>query len=174
MHNILAQQQIINYQQPAVTYNVAQSDGAVENPDLLSARVRPPPPQWLSWFDNKQFNGEVPVMLELRGMRITPSLISLPGPLWPGVVAPNWVQNEGLVELNYILMLNWIVWDWTVMTFKLRHHHHHHVVPFAGISMTLSRHFSLSLIASCRSSGLHPVSWHNCCMYVRVGRPAFV
>ena len=28
-------------------------------------------------------------MLELWGMRSTPSLPSLPGPLWPGVVAPD-------------------------------------------------------------------------------------
>ena len=36
--------------------------------------------------------------------------------------------------------------------------HHHHVVPLARISLTLSRHFSLSFIAYGRSSGLHPVS----------------
>ena len=52
--------------------------------------------------------------------------------------------------------------------------HHHHVVPLARISLTLSRHFSLSFIASGRSSELHPVSSHSCCMYVRAGRPAFV
>ena len=52
-------------------------------------------------------------------------------------------------------------------------HHHHHVVPPARISLTLSRHFSLLFIASGRSSGLHPVSSHSCCMYVRAGRPAF-
>ena len=51
--------------------------------------------------------------------------------------------------------------------------HHHHVVPLAGISLTLSRHFFLSFIASGRSSGLHPVSSHSCCMYVRAGRPVF-
>ena len=39
--------------------------------------------------------------------------------------------------------------------------------------MALSRHFSLSFIASGRSSGLHPVSSHSCCMYVRAGRPSF-
>ncbi len=49
--------------------------------------------------------------------------------------------------------------------------HHHHVAPPARISLTLSRHFSLSSIASGRSSGLHPVSSHSCCMYVRAGRP---
>ena len=53
------------------------------------------------------------------------------------------------------------------------YHHHHHVMPLAQISLTLSRHFSLSFIASARSSGLHPVSSHNCCMYVRAGRPEF-
>ena len=52
-------------------------------------------------------------------------------------------------------------------------HHHHHVVPLARISLTLSRHFSVSFIASGRSSGLHPVSSPSCCMYVRAGRPAF-
>ena len=53
------------------------------------------------------------------------------------------------------------------------HHHHHHVMPLARISLTLSRHFSLSFIASCRSSGIHPVSSHSCCMLVRAGRPTF-
>ena len=52
-------------------------------------------------------------------------------------------------------------------------HHHHQVVPLAQISLTLSRHFSLSFIASGRSSGLHPVSLHSCCIYVRAGCPAF-
>ena len=51
--------------------------------------------------------------------------------------------------------------------------HHQHLVPLARISFTLSRHFSLSFIASGRSSGLHPVSSHSCCMYVLAGRPAF-
>ena len=53
------------------------------------------------------------------------------------------------------------------------HRHHHHVVPLARISLTLSRHFSLSFIAFGWSSGLHPVSSHSCWMYVRAGRPAF-
>ena len=51
--------------------------------------------------------------------------------------------------------------------------YHHHVVPQAQISLSLSRHLSLSFIASGRSSGLHPVSSHSCCMYIRAGRPAF-
>ena len=52
----------------------------------------------------------------------------------------------------------------------LNHHHHHHVVP---ISLILSRHFSLSFIASSWSSGLHLVSSHSCCMYVPADRPTF-
>ena len=53
------------------------------------------------------------------------------------------------------------------------YHHHHHVALVARISLTLSRHFSLSFIASGRSSGQHPVSSRSCWMYVRAGRPAF-
>ena len=55
------------------------------------------------------------------------------------------------------------------------HHHHHHVVRPARISLTLSLslHVSLSFITSGRSSGLHPVSSHSCCMYVRAGCPTF-
>ena len=51
--------------------------------------------------------------------------------------------------------------------------YHHHVVPQSRISLTLSRHFSLSFIASGRSSGLHLVFSHSCCMYVLAGRLAF-
>ena len=53
------------------------------------------------------------------------------------------------------------------------HHHHHHIVLVARISLTLSRHSSLSFNALGRSSGQHPVSSHSCWMYVRAGRPAF-
>ena len=53
------------------------------------------------------------------------------------------------------------------------YHHHHHVVRLAQISQTLFLHVSLSFIASGRSSRLHPVSSHSCCMNVRAGRPAF-
>ena len=46
-------------------------------------------------------------------------------------------------------------------------------MPLARIFLTLSRHFSLSFIASGRSSWLHPISSQTSCMYVRAGRPAF-
>ena len=55
---------------------------------------------------------------------------------------------------------------------NINNNNNNHVVLVAWISLTLSRHFSLSFIASCRSSGQHPVSSHSCWMYVRAGRPA--
>ena len=55
---------------------------------LLCRGVRPPPNE-CPRYDTKQSDGEVPVMLELWGMRSTFLLPSLPGPLWPRVVALN-------------------------------------------------------------------------------------
>ena len=46
-------------------------------------------------YDTKQSNGEVSVMLELWGTQSTPSLSSLPGPLWPGAVTPDTVLSMG-------------------------------------------------------------------------------
>ena len=63
----------------------------------------------MSVYDTKQFDGEVPEMQELWGMWNTSSLPSLPGPLCFGVVAPDRVLSMGQIELNYVLMLNWIV-----------------------------------------------------------------
>ena len=79
-------------------------------------------------------------------------------------------NKENAKKMNTISRSNrrYTVW------IAYHHHHHHHVMPLAWISLTLSRHFSLSFIASGRSSGLHPVSKHSCCMYVLAGRPAFV
>ena len=47
------------------------------------------PPNEFPGYDTKQSDGEIPAVLELWGMRSTPSLPSLPGPLWPGVVVPD-------------------------------------------------------------------------------------
>ena len=52
---------------------------------FLCRGVRPPPTSVL--YDTKQSDGEVPAILELWGIWSTPLLPSLPGPLWPGVVA---------------------------------------------------------------------------------------
>ena len=47
---------------------------------------------------------------------------------------------------------------------RLLPNRHHHFTPSARISLTLSRHPSLSSITSGRSSGPHPVSAQSCCM----------
>ena len=74
----------------------------------LSRGVRPP--NECPAYDTKQSDGEVPVMLGFGGMRRTPSLSLLPGPLWPGVVAPHKRPIYGLNRTKSILMLNRIVW----------------------------------------------------------------
>ena len=84
-------------------------------------------------YDTKQSDGDVPVILELCGMQSTPSLPSLPGPLWPEVVVPEKGPVYGLnrakrwfldftvfLHLNCVFMLNWIVSNRTVLTLKLR------------------------------------------------------
>ena len=70
------------------TLYIAQSAAAVEYTDCFSAEGVRPPTKRVSWYDTKQ-SGEVLVIRELWGMRSTPLLPSLPGPLWPGVVAPD-------------------------------------------------------------------------------------
>ena len=74
---------------------LAQSAGAEEYTDCTSAKGKTPPPNECPGYDTKQSDGEVPVMLGPWGIRGTPSLPLLPGPLWPGVVAPDralWVK----------------------------------------------------------------------------------
>ena len=64
----------------------------------LCMRVRPPPNK-CPRYDTKQSDSEAPVMLELWGMKSTPSLPLHPGPLWPGVAAPDRVLSMGQIEL---------------------------------------------------------------------------
>ena len=47
----------------------------------------------------KHSDGEAPIMLEFGRMLHTPLLPLLPGPLWPGVVAPDRVLFIGQIEL---------------------------------------------------------------------------
>ena len=65
---------------------------------------------------------------------------------------------------NLDLGIEWVLRCKAMELESLRfiYHHHHHVVLVARISLTLSLHFSLSFIASGRSSGQHPVSSHSC------------
>ena len=60
----------------------------------------------MSCDTTKQADGEDLVVLELRGMRSTSSLPSLPGPLWPEVVASDKVLSMGQIKLNWVLILN--------------------------------------------------------------------
>ena len=59
-----------------------------------------------SGYDTRPSDSEAQVMLELWGMESTPLLPSLPGPLWPGVTAPDRVLCIGQIELNCVLTLN--------------------------------------------------------------------
>ena len=73
----------------SLLFKTLQSTGAVKYTDSISAERQDSPPNECHGYDTKQSDGEVPVMLGLWGMRSTPSLSLLPGPLWPGVVAPD-------------------------------------------------------------------------------------
>ena len=46
-------------------------------------------------YETKQSDCQTPVMLELWGIKSTFLLPSLPGPLWPEVVAPDKVLSIG-------------------------------------------------------------------------------
>ena len=67
--------------------------------------VRPPANE-CPGYDTKQSDGEVPVMLGPWGIRSSPSLPLLPGPLCPGVVAPDKGPIYWLNRSNGILILN--------------------------------------------------------------------
>ena len=82
----------------------------------LCRGVSTPPPRRTSvlLYDIKQTDGEILEMLQLWGMQSTLSLPLLPGPLWPGVVAPDRVQSMGQIELKCVIMLNWTAWNRSV------------------------------------------------------------
>ena len=87
---------------------IAQSAGAVEYTNCIPTERKDPTKECPD-NDTKQSDWDVPVMLELWGMRGTPSLPLVPGPLWPGVVASDRVQYIGQIELNSVFMLKWII-----------------------------------------------------------------
>ena len=87
-------------------------------------------------------------------------------------VSQNAKQTKRKCEINYSKWRQFNHFTLHIHT-CIYHHHHHHVVLLALISLILCCHFSLSFIASGRSSGLHPISSHSCCMYVLAVRPAF-
>ena len=98
-------------------FSFVQSAGTVEYTDCISAEGQDTSNEF-PVYDTKQSDGEVPVMLKLWGMPNTPSLPLLPGPLWLEVVAPDRVLSISQIEPKCELMLNWIVWNRTVLTFN--------------------------------------------------------
>ena len=82
----------------------------------LCRGVRHPPPNECPDYDTKQSGSEVSVMLALWGMRSTPLLPSLPGPLWSEVEVPIYWSNI----TKCVLMLNWITWNRTNFISKQR------------------------------------------------------
>ena len=85
-------------------YSLAQSAGSVKYTDCTSTGVRHP--NKCPGYDTKQSDGEVPVMQELWGMQSTLSLPSLPGPLWPRVVAPDKGPIYGLNRVKPCFLHN--------------------------------------------------------------------
>ena len=65
--------------------------------------------------DTIQSDDNVPVMLKIWRIRSTPSLLSLLGRIWPGLVALDGVLTMGQIELNWVLILNWIIWYRTIV-----------------------------------------------------------
>ena len=80
----------------AKTCLTSQSAGAAEYTASLQ-RAKTPCNE-CPGYDTEQFDGEASVMQEFGGMQSTPSLLSLPGPLWPGVVAPDRVLSMSQIE----------------------------------------------------------------------------
>ena len=76
-----------------VSYLTCPVDWEFRKYRLLCRGIRSP--KEYPGYDTKQSDSEVPVMLELWGMRSTPSLLLLPGPLWPGMVAPDKALSIG-------------------------------------------------------------------------------
>ena len=66
--------------------SLVQSAGDAEYTDSIIANRKDSPNDCLA-YDTKRSDGEAQVMLELWGIRSTPSVLSLPGPHWPGVKA---------------------------------------------------------------------------------------
>ena len=77
-----------------ISWDKETKPGAVEYTDPLQ-RGKTPAPNEFHGYDTKHSNSEVPVMLELWGMRRTPTLPLLPGPLWTGIVAPDRALSIG-------------------------------------------------------------------------------
>ena len=112
---------------------VAHSARAVEYTDCISVAGYVYPKEY-PVYNPQQSDSEALVMPGGWEMWSTPLLPSIPGPLWPGVIASAGVLSVDQIELNYVLVLemglfwhldcvlrlNWIVWNRTVFMYKNR------------------------------------------------------
>ena len=101
-------------------------------------------PQYMSWrYDPRQSDDEAPIILKLWGMWSTPSFPSLPGRLWPWVVAPDKgpIYGSNRTKLCCYTKLNRfkieLFWHLTVCKQKtiliiiiMSHHQHGYPWPF--------------------------------------------
>ena len=109
-------------------------------------------------------------MLELWWIQSTPSLPLLQGSLKPGVGAADRVRSMGQIELNNVLMQNWIVWNRTVLDIE--------TVLFIAIKMDLALDNLQELICHktqtnnrivftfklCTNSKLNCLKWNCFCL----------
>ena len=102
---------VLTYLVPFSEWCLTQSTGAAEYTDLHLCSGGKDFPNECPVYDTKQSDGEAPVMLELWGMRSTPSFPSFPGLLCPRVIATDRVLSVGQIELNCVITLDWIVWN---------------------------------------------------------------
>ena len=105
---------------------------------LFCKGVRPAPTaDEYPGYDTKQSDGEIPVILELWEMQSYSSLPSFPRPFWSEMLASYRILSIGsnrtklctyaklncskqncFWHLNYVLVLNWTVWNRTVYMYK--------------------------------------------------------
>ena len=134
---------------------LAQSAEAVDYTDCFSAEgLRHPPPMNFG-YDTKPSDGEVSVLLELWGMRSTPSLTLPSGLLLAKVVAPDRVLSMDQIELNCVLMLNWIVWNGTVFYIET-------VLMLNWIVWNRTVYIYIYIYIYINGFGLHNLQWLMC------------
>ena len=80
--------------------------GSRTTPTESLQRGKTTPSNTCPGYDTKQYDGEVLVTQELRGMRSTPLLPSLPDLLWPRVEVSDRVLSIGKIEQNCVLAQN--------------------------------------------------------------------
>ena len=81
------------------TFSRCPSRLGLQNTPTASQQSGKTPPLSVQDMAYKHSNSESEVMLELWETRNTPSLPSLPGSLWPGMVASDRVRSIGQIEL---------------------------------------------------------------------------